>query len=319
MIGANYQRDHPAYLDAVAEVRGRVWELGWRAELFEQIDRGIAEEQWRRQTRPDRVERYGKKYGWIGYYELVGRLDDAGAVKERYWLGGDRIVTPDVDPTFPEEPPPVPFELPAWVKPEPVDDAAWVADGVVEVAPRGQADFCTSVRTSLSDMRRTERSSSWSGASARSLLTGTHPRSGSAPCTREALISGAKSWSLSRRAASPRSESRALYNGADLAVSADDTPDATAGHGLRHHVMDAQGRLAKVRVAGSNPVVPSTETPGPARGVLLLTCRFASSVRPRRLAEPSQAVRSRLGLYHPILCRDCAQPHAPSYAVEVTA
>lgn len=131
---ANYQRDHPVFVAAMAEVRGRVWELGWRAQLFEAIDRGIAEEQWRRQTRPDRVERYGKKYGWIGYYELVGRLDDAGKVKERYWLGGDRIVTPDIDPTFPEEPAPVPIELPAWVKSEPADDAAWVESGLVEVA-----------------------------------------------------------------------------------------------------------------------------------------------------------------------------------------
>jgi excisionase family DNA binding protein len=38
--------------------------------------------------------------------------------------------------------------------------------------------------------------------------------------------------------------------------------------------------LAKVRVAGSSPVVRSTETPGLARGFLLSTCGFASAGLP---------------------------------------
>lgn len=131
----NYQREHAGYVEAIAEVRGRVWELGWRSALFAEIDRRIAEDQWHGRRRPDRVERYGKKYGWIAYYELVGRLDDEGKSRRRAWIGGGRIVTPDIDPTFPDEPPPVPLGMPEWVQSDPADDATWIRSGEIDVPP----------------------------------------------------------------------------------------------------------------------------------------------------------------------------------------
>ena len=42
-----------------------------------------------------------------------------------------------------------------------------------------------------------------------------------------------------------------------MAVLLDDVPDKTAGERTRRHLMDAEIRLAKVGVAGSNPVVRS--------------------------------------------------------------
>jgi len=51
--------------------------------------------------------------------------------------------------------------------------------------------------------------------------------------------------------------SRPLYHGADLAVLLDDTPDKTAGERTSRYLMDPKIRLAKVGVAGSNPVVRS--------------------------------------------------------------
>jgi hypothetical protein len=51
--------------------------------------------------------------------------------------------------------------------------------------------------------------------------------------------------------------SRALYDGADSPVSADDKVDEAAGDSHKGHDMDGCGGLAKVRVAGSNPVVRS--------------------------------------------------------------
>jgi hypothetical protein len=50
---------------------------------------------------------------------------------------------------------------------------------------------------------------------------------------------------------------RALYDGADGAGVLDDLSDETADHDPRPHVVDARGHLAKVRVAGSSPVVRS--------------------------------------------------------------
>jgi hypothetical protein len=58
----------------------------------------------------------------------------------------------------------------------------------------------------------------------------------------------------------------------------DDLSDETADHDPRPHAVDARGRLAKVRLAGSSPVVRSIGTPGLARGYTRLTCSFGSSV-----------------------------------------
>lgn len=126
----NYDRTHAKYVAGLAEIRGRIWNLGWRQARFDEIDRQLAEDQWRggRADRPDRVDRYGKKYGWIAYYELAGRLGDT--------LGLSTDVTEhivDIDPSFPEEPPPLPVAVPRWARPTPANIADWVRRGVVDV------------------------------------------------------------------------------------------------------------------------------------------------------------------------------------------
>ena len=73
---------------------------------------------------------------------------------------------------------------------------------------------------------------------------------------------------------------RALYDGADGACVLDDLSDETADHGPRPHAVDAPGRLGKVRVAGSSPVVRSTGTPGLARGFVRLTCGLGLGSEP---------------------------------------
>lgn len=128
----NYDFDHAGYTTGIAEIRGRVAELGWSAEAFTPIDRRLAEDSWRRQGQGDRTERYGKKYGWIAYYELAGRLDDRGELREPGW---GPPVWPDIDPTFPAEPPEVDIELPAWAKLAPADNESWIR--AAETPPLG--------------------------------------------------------------------------------------------------------------------------------------------------------------------------------------
>ena len=86
-------------------------------------------------------------------------------------------------------------------------------------------------------------------------------------------------------------------------------PHADVAQLVEHH-------LAKVRVAGSNPVVRSIDngTPGQARGLsFYLVFRVAG--RSCRSARPSRAVGCRDGLYPPTLCPDCAHgPGAPATA-----
>ncbi|HEX4863824.1 MAG TPA: hypothetical protein VFV02_07115, partial [Acidimicrobiales bacterium] len=128
----NYDFDHAAFRRARGEVMARVWDLGWRAALLGDVDRAIAEAASRFGHRGAKVERYGKKYGWIAYYELVGRLDDAGQNRDR-WVGGGRNVTPDIDPSFPDEPPAAPVQLPEWAPASPTDDEMWLRTGAVNV------------------------------------------------------------------------------------------------------------------------------------------------------------------------------------------
>jgi hypothetical protein len=128
----NYDFDHPGFRRARGEVMARVWDLGWRAALFRDVDRAIAEAASRSGPERANVERYGKKYGWIAYYELIGRLADAGQSRDR-WVGGGRNVTPDIDPSFPDEPPAAPVRLPEWAPASPTEDEVWLRTGAVNV------------------------------------------------------------------------------------------------------------------------------------------------------------------------------------------
>lgn len=129
----NYDFKNADFRRARGEVMARVWELGWRAALLGDVDQAIAENSSRFGRARAKVERYGKKYGWIAYYELIGRLADAGRNPDRWWVGGGRHVQPDIDPTFPIEPPAAPLQLPAWAPTSPVDDEDWLRTGAVNV------------------------------------------------------------------------------------------------------------------------------------------------------------------------------------------
>lgn len=122
---ANHDMGHAGHKAAVAHVRGVVWMLGWRAATFEAIDQRIAEDAFR-YGRGDRtiVERYGKKYGWIGFYTYAGLLEDSGRFPRR-----DRTFSDvDIDPSFPE---PAPIDGPStvpeeWLVPTIESHETWV-------------------------------------------------------------------------------------------------------------------------------------------------------------------------------------------------
>jgi hypothetical protein len=125
---SNYDRAHVGYRKGLAQVRGRIWQLGWRENRFQEVDDRLGEEQWRsgREDRPDRVDRYGKKYGWIAYYELAGRLQDSENLPSDIT---EHIV--DVDPSFPHEPAPLPIAVPRWARSTPARISDWVRKGVI--------------------------------------------------------------------------------------------------------------------------------------------------------------------------------------------
>ncbi len=128
----NYQTDHAGYQAGLAEIRGRVWELGWREATFSDPDETIGRDQWRRHDTADKTERYGKKYTWIAYYELAGRLQDSGELRDRLWIR-PRPIWPDIDPSFPEAPASSEITVPAWASSDPAEDSEWYSAGQIEV------------------------------------------------------------------------------------------------------------------------------------------------------------------------------------------
>ena len=96
----NYDYSHEGYKVARGNILWRVNELGWSYAQFEKLEQSIgADEDYHSRARRSRVERYGKKYSWIAYYELAGQLSDKGNLD--YW-GRERFST-DIDPFFPSE------------------------------------------------------------------------------------------------------------------------------------------------------------------------------------------------------------------------
>jgi len=88
------------------KVRGqifyRVYELGWSMEEFEAVDKQIEDYGNYDRQRPV-VERYGKKYCWIAYYELAGYREDLGLLDDGPFKD-IRSSEADIDPCFPERP-----------------------------------------------------------------------------------------------------------------------------------------------------------------------------------------------------------------------
>lgn len=120
----NYDMDHAGHQAAVAHVRGVVWALGWRTATFDALDRRIAEEAYRH-GRGDRspVERYGKKYGWIGFFTYAGILEDEGRFPRE-----SPFSDVDIDPSFPEKPPidGSSFVPEAWLSPSTGSHESWM-------------------------------------------------------------------------------------------------------------------------------------------------------------------------------------------------
>ena len=106
--GQMWDERAPAWHPTYAGERSRHWiawrahELGWTPERFADFDR--------RMTSPSRhehrLERIGKKYQWIAFHELIGRLSDialvGGSFREdpELYEGPWQVDTREMDPTI---------------------------------------------------------------------------------------------------------------------------------------------------------------------------------------------------------------------------
>lgn len=129
----NYDFENSEYALGAAEVRRRIWDLGWRQARFGSTDRAIAERSYGSHDLHGATERYGKKYGWIAYFELAGRRHSQGALRSSAW-DTHRGVTPDIDPTFPEQPTEMSVEIAPWSASNPeLSTVDWLRSADIDV------------------------------------------------------------------------------------------------------------------------------------------------------------------------------------------
>jgi hypothetical protein len=99
---ANYDDNKPDYIVARAQIEQRIYDLGYRKKLFEDIDREIGNSYSRNERDGDKVDRYGKKYSWIAYFEMYGIREANQKLPD--WRTGERTSDVGIDPSFPKRP-----------------------------------------------------------------------------------------------------------------------------------------------------------------------------------------------------------------------
>jgi hypothetical protein len=128
---ANYDDKNPEYQKVRAQIEWRIHNLGFREERFKEVDSEIGRSSFSGERDGNRVDRYGKKYSWIAYFEMYGVRESDGALSE--WRRAERTSDCDIDPSFPKPPspwtPPIPAafdgtytELPDWLRNGPSPD-----------------------------------------------------------------------------------------------------------------------------------------------------------------------------------------------------
>jgi hypothetical protein len=82
------------------QILHRIENLGWSEGRFKSIDERLSRNHFSRNERPP-IERYGKKYSRIAFFEIAGYRDDLGLLSKDFQYF--RTVNTDLDPSFPDD------------------------------------------------------------------------------------------------------------------------------------------------------------------------------------------------------------------------
>ncbi|WP_288381946.1 hypothetical protein [uncultured Massilia sp.] len=94
---ANYDDKHPEYKLVRRQIEWRMANLGYSTSRFADVDSDISRSQhYHGRGDTAKVNRYGKKYSWIAYFEMYG-LRQAQGLLDRFERPSDM----DIDPSFP--------------------------------------------------------------------------------------------------------------------------------------------------------------------------------------------------------------------------
>lgn len=123
---ANYDHGQPDYVQVRAKIEKRMFDLGYRVERFGEIDKEIGRDSWNARDEV-KVDRYGKKYSWIAFFEMWGERDASGRLPD--WRSAERPPDCGIDPSFPKRPPK--WEPPSteFFPRQELETAAWVEGG----------------------------------------------------------------------------------------------------------------------------------------------------------------------------------------------
>jgi len=125
---ANYDDKNPDYIQVRSKIERRMSDLGYRAERFKEADIEIGNTSWNARDQ-EKVDRYGKKYSWIAYFEMWGEREAARKLPD--WRLGERTSDCGVDPTFPKRPPEWTPPIPDLFGTPSITTEAWVEGGFI--------------------------------------------------------------------------------------------------------------------------------------------------------------------------------------------
>jgi len=124
----NYNADQPEWIVLRKKVLSRIAELGYDSSAFGTIDDEISRINWNHSSSGERekIDRYGKKYSWIAYFEMYGVQADLDQLPA--WRD-PRPADVDLDPSFPGEMPAWEPKLSRVFQGAPSDEAEWILRG----------------------------------------------------------------------------------------------------------------------------------------------------------------------------------------------
>ncbi|WP_404326472.1 hypothetical protein HA399_06345 [Cobetia sp. UIB-001] len=122
---SNYDDSNPEYQRVLLAIVSRMLVLGYDPEQFEAVDRQMNSGP-RIGGDKHKVDRYGKKYGWIAYFEMWGFRYAQGLLAE--WHSA-RPSDADIDPTFPLEAANIDLQLPDLFTNQPTGTGDWIVNG----------------------------------------------------------------------------------------------------------------------------------------------------------------------------------------------